>query len=82
MADTTLAVASEPHLRRPTRSVALPALIFAAFALVPLLAALTAEQYLQRWGLPADHPLTAPMYSQQRSVLARELGLGRGGRSA
>ena len=41
---------------------------------------LTGEQYLKRWGLPSDHPLTAPTYSQQRSTLAKELGLGRGGR--
>jgi len=40
----------------------------------------TGEQYLKRWGLPSDHPLTAPTYSQQRSTLAKELGLGRGGR--
>ena len=43
---------------------------------------LTGEQYLKRWGLPSDHPLTAPTYSQQRSALAKELGLGRGGRQA
>jgi predicted transcriptional regulator len=42
---------------------------------------LTGAQYLARWSLPNDHPLTAPMYSEQRSVLARELGLGRGGRA-
>jgi predicted transcriptional regulator len=41
---------------------------------------LTGEQYLRRWNLPSDHPLTAPAYSEQRSSLARELGLGRGGR--
>lgn len=41
---------------------------------------LTAEQYLKRWNLPADHSLTAPAYSAQRSTLAKELGLGRGGR--
>jgi len=41
---------------------------------------LTAEQYLERWNLPADHSLTAPAYSAQRSTLAKELGLGRGGR--
>jgi predicted transcriptional regulator len=40
----------------------------------------TAEVYLKRWGLPPDHPLTAPAYSVQRSNLAKELGLGRGGR--
>ena len=41
---------------------------------------LTGEQYLKRWNLPSDHPLTAPTYSEQRSNLAKELGLGRGGR--
>lgn len=41
---------------------------------------LTADDYLKRWGLPGDHPLTAPNYSVQRSNLAKELGLGRGGR--
>jgi predicted transcriptional regulator len=41
---------------------------------------LTGEQYLKRWSLPSDHPLTAPAYSEQRSSLAKELGLGRGGR--
>jgi predicted transcriptional regulator len=43
---------------------------------------LTGEQYLKRWGLASDHPLTAPTYSEQRSALAKELGLGRGGRQA
>jgi predicted transcriptional regulator len=39
---------------------------------------LSGEQYLKRWNLPAEHPLTAPNYSKQRSSLAKELGLGRG----
>src|SRR6202035_3994068 len=43
---------------------------------------LTGEDYLKRWGLPGDHPLTAPNYSVQRSNLAKELGLSRGGRGA
>src|SRR5262249_58218110 len=43
---------------------------------------LSAELYLRRWNLPSDHPLTAPSYSEQRSSLAKELGLGRGGRRA
>ncbi len=43
---------------------------------------LTGENYLKRWSLPSDHPLTAPTYSEQRSTLAKELGLGRGGRQA
>lgn len=41
---------------------------------------LSGDEYLKRWGLPGDHPLTAPNYSVQRSNLAKELGLGRGGR--
>lgn len=40
---------------------------------------LSGDEYLKRWGLPNDHPLTAPNYSEQRSSLAKELGLGRGG---
>jgi predicted transcriptional regulator len=34
-------------------------------------------EYLRRWDLPSDHPLTAPAYSEQRSSMAKELGLGR-----
>jgi predicted transcriptional regulator len=41
---------------------------------------LTGEHYLKRWNLPTEHPLTAPNYSEQRSSLAKELGLGRGAR--
>jgi predicted transcriptional regulator len=33
--------------------------------------------YLKRWGLRKDHPLTAPDHSQQRSMMAKELGFGR-----
>src|ERR1700746_406472 len=33
--------------------------------------------YLRRWELSSDHPLTAPAYSEQRSTMAKELGLGR-----
>jgi predicted transcriptional regulator len=38
---------------------------------------LSAEDYRKRWGLRQDHPLTAPAYSEQRSTLAKERGLGR-----
>ena len=38
---------------------------------------LTGDQYRQRWSLRNDHPLTAPAYSEHRSTLAKELGLGR-----
>ena len=38
---------------------------------------LNGDEYRQRWGLRSDHPLTAPAYSEHRSTLAKELGLGR-----
>src|SRR5690349_19091776 len=38
---------------------------------------LSRDEYLRRWGLQHDHPLTAPAYSEQRSTLAKQLGLGR-----
>lgn len=34
-------------------------------------------EYLRRWKLSSDHPLTAPAYSEQRSEMAKTLGLGR-----
>jgi predicted transcriptional regulator len=37
---------------------------------------LSPEQYVQKWGLPADYPMVAPNYSAARSELARSLGLG------
>jgi predicted transcriptional regulator len=38
---------------------------------------LNGDEYLKRWGLRSDHPLTAPAYSERRSTLAKSLGLGR-----
>jgi predicted transcriptional regulator len=35
------------------------------------------EEYRARWGLPPEHPLTAPEYSKQRSDFAKLFGLGR-----
>ena len=43
---------------------------------------LSADEYLKRWGLRQDHPLTAPAYSEHRSALAKQLGLGRKPREA
>ena len=40
------------------------------------------EKYRARWGLPADYPMTATGYSQVRSRLAKESGLGTHGRRA
>ena len=37
---------------------------------------LSGEEYRRRWGLRPDHPLTAPAYSEHRSTLAKQLGLG------
>ena len=37
---------------------------------------LTPEAYRAKWGLPVDYPMTAKSYSEQRSQLARALGLG------
>jgi predicted transcriptional regulator len=38
---------------------------------------LSGDEYRQRWGLRSSHRLTAPAYSERRSTLAKELGLGR-----
>jgi predicted transcriptional regulator len=38
---------------------------------------MTPEQYRQRWGLARDYPMVAPAYAAQRSVLAKQIGLGR-----
>lgn len=38
---------------------------------------LTPEEYREKWELPSDYPMVAPAYAEQRSRLAREMGLGR-----
>ena len=38
---------------------------------------LTVEEYRARWKLPTDHPITATGYSERRSALAKQMGLGR-----
>jgi predicted transcriptional regulator len=43
---------------------------------------LNIDQYRARWKLPRDHPITAPSYSERRSGLAKQIGLGRGRRRA
>ena len=43
---------------------------------------LTVGQYRARWNLSPDHPITAPSYSERRSGLAKQLGLGRGRRAS
>ena len=41
---------------------------------------MTPEEYRERWGLPADYPMVAPNYAEQRSKLAKDIGLGTRGR--
>lgn len=43
---------------------------------------LTPEQYREKWGLPADYPVTSPSYSAARSQMAKNLGLGQLRRNA
>jgi predicted transcriptional regulator len=43
---------------------------------------MTMEQYRERYGLPRDYPSTAASYSEQRSALAKSLGLGNQRRKA
>jgi len=38
---------------------------------------MTPDEYRAKWGLPADYPMTAPNYAQQRKDLAVKIGLGR-----
>jgi len=35
------------------------------------------DEYRQRWGLRSNHPLTAPAYSEHRSIMAKARSLGR-----
>ena len=43
---------------------------------------LTPEQYRAKWNLPADYPMVAPNYAEQRRSLAKQIGLGTQRRSA
>ena len=40
------------------------------------------EDYRAKWGLPKDYPMVAPNYARARSDLAKQMGLGQGGRAA
>jgi predicted transcriptional regulator len=42
---------------------------------------LSVDEYRARWNLRSDHPVIAPAYSQRRSAMAKEIGLGRRRRS-
>jgi predicted transcriptional regulator len=38
---------------------------------------LSPEEYRAKWGLPADYPMVAPNYAEQRSAFAKKIGLGK-----
>jgi predicted transcriptional regulator len=37
---------------------------------------MTPDEYRHKWGLPADYPMVAPNYAEQRRTLAKSIGLG------
>jgi predicted transcriptional regulator len=37
---------------------------------------MTPDDYRRKWGLPADYPMVAPNYAEQRRALAKKIGLG------
>ena len=41
---------------------------------------MTPDEYRERWNLPSDYPMVAPNYARRRSQLAKQIGLGTGGR--
>ena len=43
---------------------------------IQVLHGLTPAAYRDKWSLPPDHPIVAPAYSTQRSVFAKQIGLG------
>ena len=40
---------------------------------------MTPEEYREKWGLPDDYPMVTKTYSERRSQIAMEQGLGRAG---
>jgi len=38
---------------------------------------MTPDEYRAKWNLPADYPMVAPNYAEQRSAFAKKIGLGR-----
>jgi predicted transcriptional regulator len=42
---------------------------------------MTPAEYRAKWDLPADYPMVAPNYANQRRQLAIDIGLGQKGRS-
>ncbi|SRR6266566_2064279 len=42
---------------------------------------LSVDAYRARWNLSREHKMIAPAYSERRSAMAKQIGLGRGGRT-
>jgi hypothetical protein len=42
---------------------------------------LSPREYRSKWGLKDTHPIVAPAYTDRRATLAKQFGLGRGGRA-
>jgi predicted transcriptional regulator len=40
------------------------------------------EEYRAKWNLPKEYPMVAPNYAKARSELAKQMGLGQGGRQS
>ena len=38
---------------------------------------MTPDEYRAKWKLPSDYPMVAPSYSEKRSILANNMGLGK-----
>jgi len=43
---------------------------------------LSPDDYRAKWDLPKSYPMVAPAYAAARSALAKQMGLGLGGRAA
>ncbi|HEX7819474.1 MAG TPA: MucR family transcriptional regulator [Sphingobium sp.] len=43
---------------------------------------MTPDDYRTKWNLPADYPMVAPSYAEQRRSLAKKIGLGTARRRA
>ena len=41
---------------------------------------LSPEQYREKWELPPEYPMVSSNYAKKRSALARQIGLGTGGK--
>ena len=41
---------------------------------------LSPEQYREKWDLPPEYPMVSVNYAKKRSALARQIGLGTGGK--